>query len=476
MTNGILIGLSTLAGVWIGWYAVPICLLIILLITQFDGDKRWSLVLACLIFSSLGAWRSQDLPRVETSSELMTSSGAIGTIESFPKPSGEGFRVILHVTELCAADQCIPADETVLVYLKDRRALISRGQTIRVDWDVQHLKELAPGYRAFVRSEGASAQAWADDVQVIAPGSRLFEWISTTNQKITTSLTTHLRGNAGALATGIVIGDDSSLTDEVEDNFRATGTSHISAVSGQNVSIILSFFTMWWQPRNPVTRILFHGFLLAMVWSYALLVGLEPPALRAAIMASLVILSSHAGRRPDPMTSLMITLGAMALWQPMVVHGVGFWLSATSSAALCLVLPKQLQPGRKRWWLELALGPIAASLATMPIALSTFGTWSPIGIVANILISPVIHAAFFVTYPFTLIAIALPAIAPILAIFPGILLDWAIVIVEWLAPLAGEIRVDTLSPLSMLVLWLPIGCAIWLFSRESDRWIRRVPW
>lgn len=474
MTNGILIGLSALAGVWLGWFAVPICLSVLGIIILVDQQRKWSLILACLAFSSLGAWRSTSIEPSVTSDLLSISTGAIGQVESFPRASGDGHRVILQVSELCIADQCTPADETVLVYLKEQESPIARGQTIRVEWDVQPLLELPPGYRGFVQSEGASAQARASNVQVMEEGPGVFALLSRVNQRISGSLSTHLPGDAGALASGIVIGDDSSLSDVASENFRATGTTHITAVSGQNVTVILAFLTIWWQPRRAGARLVFHALLLMVIWFYALLVGLEPPALRAAVMASLVILSSHAGRRPDPMTSLVITLGAMALWQPLVVHGVGFWLSATASAALCLALPKQLQLDSKRWWLKLASGPIFASLATMPIALATFGTWSPIGILANILLAPVINLAFLVTYPFTLIALVFPWLASALAFIPGIVLDWAIVIVDWLAPIASEVRVTTLSPASMLMLWLPIAGVVWIISHESDRWIRRA--
>lgn len=474
MTNGILIGLSALAGVWLGWYAVPICLPIIALLLLIDRDFRISLLMACLVFSCVGAWRSDQPAPPETSDLLATSSGAIGRVESFPRPSGDGHRVTFSVSEICVAVQCIPADETVLLYVAEQNPPIARGQRIRVEWEVTSLPELAPGYRGFVQTQNATAQTRTSNVIVLDAGPHLFTWIASSSKSIGSALTQHLPGDTGALATGIVIGDDSDLSDQVDEQFRATGTSHITAVSGQNVSIILGFLTMWWHPKHTWSRWLFHATLLAVIWMYALLVGLEPPALRAAIVASLAIISSHVGRRPDPMTSLVLTLGGMALWQPLVVHSVGFWLSATASAALCLALPKELDLESKWWWTKIAFGPIVASLATLPIVLATFGTWSPISIIANILISPVITLAFLVTYPFTLIALIFPPLAGILAFIPGIVLDFALVIVDWLAPIAGSIRVDSLGPVAMLVLWLPIACAIWLLSGESNRWIRRA--
>src|SRR5699024_5251017 len=111
----------------------------------------------------------------------------------------------------------------------------------------------------------------------------------------------------------IVTGDDSGLSPEAEANFLATGTSHITAVSGQNVTLIIGFLSFWFRPKTLRFRILFHLALVCAVWSFTLFVGMESPALRAAIVATFSIAGSHVGRRPDPVTLLSLTLGAIAL-------------------------------------------------------------------------------------------------------------------------------------------------------------------
>lgn len=474
MTNGIVIGLSALAGVSLGWFAVPVCLSAVAILLLIERRFRWPLLLACLIFSCFGSLRSDNPSSTSTSEILASSTGAIGRIDSFPRPAGDGHRVILAVTKLCIDDQCVAAEETVVLYVAHQNSPIAREQVVRVDWRLDTLQELPPGYRSFVQSQDATASARADIVEVINTGPRPFRWLASANNTISERLSSLLPGDTGALATGIVTGDDSDLSNTSAEYFRATGTAHITAVSGQNVTIILGFLTMWWQPKTIRGRWFFHIALLMVIWSYATLVGLEAPAFRAAMVASLTIFGSHVGRRPDPVTLLFLTIGAMALAQPMVVHGIGFWLSVAASAALCLALPRQLtgRPGKSI--LEIAMGPIAASLATMPIVLMAFGTWSPVSMLANILIAPVITLAFWATYPFVLIALIAPGMAGLLAWIPGILIDFALVIVERLAPIAGQIRVDAVGPWAMLMLWLPIGTCIWLISGESDRWIRHA--
>ena len=85
--------------------------------------------------------------------------------------------------------------------------------------------------------------------------------------------------------------------------------------------------------------------MILAVWMYAVMVGLEPPALHAAVVASLTMAGSWFGRRPDPLTILALTLGGMAFIYPRMVESVGFWLSAAASWASCSSMITEQSPG-----------------------------------------------------------------------------------------------------------------------------------
>lgn len=474
MINGIAIGLSALAGVWLEWTALPICLSILVTIQLIERRRQAGLLLLCAVFVVIGALRSQEAPTVTTTPDLPMSTGAIGTVSSFPIPSGDGHRATFAVSEICIAEQCIEAETNVLVYFANQNPPLSRGQTLHIQWRLDTLQDLPAGYRGFVSSQGSEGSARATSVQVISNGNPLFHWLAKANRHVASSMETLLPGDTGALSTGIVTGDDSGLSEGAEANFRATGTSHITAVSGQNVSLIIGFLSFWFRPRTLRLRILFHLVLLVAVWMFTLFVGMEAPAMRAATVATLSIAGSHVGRRPDPVTLLALTLGAIALIQPLTVHAVGFWLSASASMALCLALPKTRAGSTRRFLTEIAGAPMFASIATMPISIVSFGVWSPVGILTNILIAPIMTLAFPVTYLFAIVASLFPHIADTLSWIPAIPLDIALVIVNRMAPVAMQWRIDTASPALLILLWVPTVVGIWLVSNESHRWIRRV--
>ena len=473
MINGIAIGLAALAGVWLEWRALPICLCVLVIIQLIERRRQLGLLLLCSLVVIVGAVRSQEPPSTTSTPELAISTGAIGTISSFPIPSGNGHRALVFVSEICVAEQCIPADSKVIVYFRSQNPPLSRGATLRINWRLDTLEDLPTGYRSFVSSQGAEASARSTSVRLVSAGNPLFRMLASANQQLSSRMEELLPGDTGALATGIVTGDDSGLSPETESNFKATGTSHITAVSGQNVTLIIGFLSFWFRPTQLHSRIAFHVILILSVWSFTLFVGMESPALRAAIVATLSIAGSHVGRRPDPVTLLALTLGVIALLQPLSVHAVGFWLSATASMALCLALPKSRNPNTRRFLMEFSGAPMIASLATMPITLATFGVWSPIGIITNMLVSLVMIIAFPVTYFFALLTWISPSIANTFSWIVAIPLDFALVIVNRMAPAALQLRIDSYSLYLHFLIWLPIVIGIWLLSNESQRWIRR---
>lgn len=474
MTNGIVLGLSALAGVWLGWYALPICLSILVVLQIIERRRQAALIAICIVMVIVGIARSQEPSRTTTTPELTLTTGAIGTISSFPIPSGDGHRAIFELTDVCILEQCIDAESRVLVYFANQNPPLHRGQELRIDWRFDALDELPSGYRGFVISQGTEGSARASRATPLSDGNVLFRWLALANNHISTSIETFLPGDAGALATGIVTGDDSGLSDTTEANFQATGTSHITAVSGQNVTLIIGFLSLWFRPKTSRNRLLFHVLLFLAVWSFTLFVGMEAPAFRAAIVASLSIIGSHVGRKPDPVALLSLTLGIIALLQPLSVHSTSFWLSAAASMALCLALPKRRVEMSRRFAAEVLAAPVMASISTMPIALTSFGVWSPVGIITNILIAPVITLAFPVTYSFAIIASVLPPLASAIYWIPQIILEIALVIVNNMAPISMQWRFDSYSPTLLAFIWLPIVFGIWLASNESQRWIRRV--
>jgi competence protein ComEC len=356
-----------------------------------------------------------------------------------------------------------------VVFLPQSAPPVSLGDRIFLAWSVTAIEQHDPGFQSFVRSQGAGGSALAFHVDVVEEASGWTSALTGFRRSVAAALREALPGDPGALASGIVTGDDARLSKQADQAFERTGTSHITAVSGQNVALLLGVLGTVLRPSGKVARIVTTLAMLATVWGFVIMVGLEAPALRAATVATLALGASYVGRRPDPLTLLSLTLGGMALWNPAGASGVGFWLSAAASFALCSAVTIR---GRGIRSLSLAVcrGVVAANIATLPILVWAFGEWSPSSMLANVIIGPVMTVTFPLTYGLALLALVSPPLAAVVAWAPAIGLDLTLSVVGRLAPLVGGITLPSTDPRIAILVGAPAMVVVLMMGRDLSRW------
>ncbi|MBT7073995.1 MAG: DUF4131 domain-containing protein [Anaerolineae bacterium] len=137
-----------------------------------------------------------------------------------------------------------------------------------------------------------------------------------------------------SLLAGILLGIETGLPVDLQHAFKDTGTTHIIAISGFNITIIaglfITLFGNLFGKRN--------GSILAMIGiaAYTILVGADAAVVRAALMGGLGLLGRQLGRRQDGVASLLFVAVAMSYFNPMVLWDVGFQLSFAATAGLIL--------------------------------------------------------------------------------------------------------------------------------------------
>ncbi len=205
-----------------------------------------------------------------------------------------------------------------------------------------------------------------------------------------------------SLLAGILLGVESQIPETVQDAFRATGTSHIIAISGFNITILAGLFFLvarrfsgrWW------------GAVIAIVGIglYTILVGGGPAVVRAAIMGGLALFARQVGRRQDGINTLLFVGALMALADPNVLWDIGFQLSFMATLGLILYAEplscwfeefstRFTTPQRAARLAgpvgEFLLFTLAAQLTTLPVMAYHFRQVSLSSLVANPLILPV---------------------------------------------------------------------------------------
>jgi competence protein ComEC len=198
---------------------------------------------------------------------------------------------------------------------------------------------------------------------------------------------------AGGLTAGILFGYRDQIPQTFVDEMRASGLSHMLAVSGFNVTIVaLVVGRLTVGILSKRARLILAILLVAV---YVVLCGAGPPVVRAGIMGGIAALASSGGRAGDARRILLVAATLLIFFNPYVLRfDVGFQLSVAATFGLLALGPllarlvaKLPNPLGTR---DAATTSIAASLATLPIVASVFGVIPLYGIFANIVAAPLV--------------------------------------------------------------------------------------
>jgi competence protein ComEC len=203
-----------------------------------------------------------------------------------------------------------------------------------------------------------------------------------------------------SLAVGILLGLQSSIPDDVNATFSATGTSHILVISGWNITIIAAALYSVADGLRLPRRKAFWAILIT-IWLYTLFVGATPTVIRAAVMGTIVVLGQRLERRAHAWTTIFAACWAMTLWDPQTLWDLGFQLSALATASLfaygkgteALLLKTPLRAGWLDWAREALTATLAAQILALPLILYNFGNLSIVAPLANVVLLPMVPYA-----------------------------------------------------------------------------------
>ncbi len=280
-----------------------------------------------------------------------------------------------------------------LMALVSRFAAVHRGDRIAVSGVLQDAPTF-PGfdYRAYLLRQDLGSYMRQAQLTVLE---------SDADQSVGTVLDQGRR-DAGALLArllpepqagllrGILLNQRHALGPTIAAAFAISGTSHIIAISGTNLTILI--IIVFWLIKRWLSARSAAALGLATIGLYTLFVGADPPVVRAAIMGGLVIVGQGLGRATHAWTLLGLAVLGMTLYQPLWVLDVSFQLSFAAMAGLIAFTPTLLH------WLrrvptgvrEILAATIAAQLATDPLIAFHFGAVPLIGPVANVLAEPLL--------------------------------------------------------------------------------------
>ena len=335
------------------------------------------------------------------------------------------------------------------------------------------LARLAP-YDDHERRRNAHALVRAESI--LATGRRrggVMGSLDTIRARTERALTSGVPAPQGALARGMVLGQDEALSADIREDFRATGLAHLVAASGANVLLLATLVL----GAGAVFGLgLSARLLLALVAvaAYVPLAGGGPSIQRAAVMGSAGLVAGLAGRPGSRWYALLLAAALTLAWNPRAAQDAGWQLSFAAVVALIALVPL-LVARLRRAGVPHALAAavavtVAATLGTAPLIALHFERLSLVSLPANVLAAPAVAAVMWLGA----IAGALGQVALWLAAPVATIAAIPLAYLTWLADRAAALPFAELSIGSpgiggVVAVYLAAGAALLVWRRRRAR-------
>lgn len=438
----------------------------------------------------------------------LSASLATEGIASSPLYSAARERRKIEVVGIVAREPLKYSDRTVLELaverVKDGREEYTGSWTVRLSWELHcnaagASPRLADGVlkieagdriafngkasvaggrdpelreRYFRKGIAAEFLLPADEIRLVE--KRASGWLANVNDarsRIKRGVRESLDSRTAGFLVGVLIGDTSGLEDDIADDFRETGLSHLLAVSGMNVLFLVGALWPIFRAMRFPAPAQFLGLTLA-IWFYAFLSQLSPSIVRATIMTEVGIIAWFTGRGRDPAAALGLAAFVMLLLQPFSIYDPGFQLSFAATFALILFSPvleekfKGVHPSLS----SSMAACIAAQAGVMPVLAVHFGRLSVVTLPANLVALPAGAPAFVIGVFAALTSFIHPAFGRLLYYIAGLFSKYMIVVGHAFASLpAASAGIPTPGVITTVVYYAMLLAGAVLFTKWKGR-------
>jgi competence protein ComEC len=445
-TAGLLVG-GTYPGhtLFIGMLLLPatvVCLRCVA--TRTPGCVAPLILFGALGYLAIQPWLGSHLP--EDHLHHFIGRGKLqlqGIVAGRPRVTTGRMRFVLEADRLSNAqgDQRIRGKARVTV--RGEPPELRRGDRVQVTgylYDIRNFNN--PGgfdYERYMALQGIRVRmsARAPQMEVLHKADTsggflsLHRWLDNHRQALGNAIDgalAHHGGRAAAILKALIVGDRSGITPELRDDFNRAGVGHVLAISGLHIGMVAA--TVFWVAVNIFGWV--PG-LLQQAWTrraaaltsmlavggYALLAGMSSSTQRAAIMASVFLMTYWIGRRHDWLNAAALAALMIVLFHPPAVFGISFQLSFSAVLAILggmqyftsgyVNADRSLLLGWGRRVMLFTCVSALAIVGTLPLVMSYFNQVSVVGVVVNMAVVPLVG---WVVLPFGLAGALADLVSP----------------------------------------------------------------
>ena len=479
---------------WLGFLILGI-----IMVAMFWG-RAWKIVIIgfCLMLLVGGAWRyilTSDVNNLVSQFNDKEKVSLIGVIEQEPDVRSDNIKYKVKTLEVGQIPygfspkiNFIKVEGNILLVAKkypeyeygDKIEVVGKLKTPNSSEDFD--------YKQYLAKDDIYSIIYFPEIKLLVSGQGnwFLDKLLTVKNKFEDSINKILVEPQSSLLAGLLLGEKRGLPLDLMANFSLTGTTHIIALSGYNITIIavtlISLFNFFMLRRR-----LAFWLALATIVLFVLMTGAAASVVRAAIMGILVLLAQQVGRLYSIRNALIFAGAVMVYLSPKVlVFDLGFQLSFGATLGLIYISPilqTWFEPkegdsllaqitGRKKFiesmgsLKSILIATLAAQIAVLPLLIINFGQLSLIAPMANLLILPFIPATMLLGFLGALGGLIFLPLGQVFGWIAWLFLSYEIKIIELLAKIP-------IAAISFKWNWLGGGIyyaiLIWLIWRFNSK-------
>jgi competence protein ComEC len=429
--------------------------------------KNLVILFSCCLFSFFGAafYYPASLPGYSSVSVFNNQDMVElkGNVIAEPEVKDNITHLQISVIQIKAASEWQDTRGKVLLYVP-RYPEYFYGDSLRIKGKLEDPPKFADfDYQAYLAREGIYSTMRFAQIEILERGTGWgpTAWIYSIRTRLSQSLAQSLPEPQASLAQGIILGIRTTIPDSLRSNLSITGTAHLLAISGMNLTIVTGILVslgLWIFGRRHYFYI---WITLAAIWIYALITGMEAPVVRSSIMATIFLLAELTGRQKSSFVALTLSAAVMVGVNPQVLWTISFQLSYLSMVGLIFIAPYLQNLGHRTVQAFLKEeGParivlpvidsfsvaLASTVAVWPLVAYKFGLISYIGPLATVLITPVFSAIIFGGMATAVIGIMSPSTGQVIGWVAWLFISYMLWLVNAFANLpAASIKNDSIS-------------------------------
>jgi competence protein ComEC len=313
--------------------------------------------------------------------------------------------------------------------------------------------------------------------------NRFYAWLLALKRRAHAVITDVVPEPSASLLSGILLGIEGGIADDLLNDFHSTGTSHIIAISGFNLAIVGGMAASL--SVRMIGRRHAAWLATAAIALYTLLVGAAAAVVRAAVMSVVAVWGQHFGRQNSAPNALFATALLMTAWNPHTLWDAGFTLSFAATLGLIwfaepfqralegflarLLSVRWAEPTARSLH-EPVVQSTSCQLMTLPIVLSMSRSVSLVSLVSNALVLPLQMQVMLWGAAATVGGLLWRPLGRVLGWVAWLPLAGTIAAVEKTADLSiATVEVGSLRPVMLIAWYGALGVLAWLLGRRPDR-------